>query len=54
MKSQMLLEKLMRLDNISKVTIYRINDNYSELNTYPAQKGLNDFISTNKADYVFL
>ncbi|MEI8388454.1 MAG: hypothetical protein WCG23_01085 [bacterium] len=60
MKSKMLLEKIMRMDNIVEAKIYHINENSYDLNTH--QIGLNSYIKetinnnlkTDKANFLFI
>jgi len=62
MKSQKLLDEIMRLDSIVEMKIYRINDNSYEQIDLNVQKSLNSFVKdryednskSSKTSYLFL
>ena len=62
MKSKMLLDKLMRLENIVEAKIYRINDSHSNQINAIDQNGYNNFLKemyenhlkANKVNFIFL
>ena len=62
MKSQKLLDEIMRLDNIAEMKIYRINDNSYDQIDLNIQKSLNSFVKdsyennskSTKTSYLFM